>query len=122
MRHRRPDRDGKYLPAGFSLQPSRPQRAAQRRCRSDLSLFADIGTVDLRQQISRFGNSRLGPIRPAQKIRGMYKPTELLVLANQVRAVCLTWITVFLLLAGAIFALKIGSDVPPRLQRLGSSP
>jgi len=45
------------------------------------------------------------------KIRGMYRPAQLLVLANQIRAVCLTWITVFLLLAGAIFALKIGSEI-----------
>ena len=45
------------------------------------------------------------------KMRGMYRPAELLVLANQIRAVCLTWITVFLLLAGAIFALKIGSEI-----------
>jgi putative colanic acid biosysnthesis UDP-glucose lipid carrier transferase len=45
------------------------------------------------------------------KIRGMYKPAELLVLPKQIRALCLTWITVFLLLAGAIFALKIGSEI-----------
>jgi putative colanic acid biosysnthesis UDP-glucose lipid carrier transferase len=45
------------------------------------------------------------------KIRGMYRPAELLVLPRQVRAVCLTWITVFLLLAGALFALKIGSEI-----------
>jgi putative colanic acid biosynthesis UDP-glucose lipid carrier transferase len=45
------------------------------------------------------------------KLRGMYKPAELLVLPSQVRAVCLTWITVFLLLAGALFALKIGSEI-----------
>jgi putative colanic acid biosysnthesis UDP-glucose lipid carrier transferase len=45
------------------------------------------------------------------KIRGMYKPAALLVLPSQVRAVCLTWITVFLLLAGALFAMKIGSEI-----------
>src|SRR5450631_1012741 len=45
------------------------------------------------------------------KLRGMYKPAELLVLPSQVRAVCLTWITVFLVLAGALFALKIGSEI-----------
>ena len=45
------------------------------------------------------------------KIRGMYKPAELLVLPRQVRVACLTWTTVFLLLAGAIFALKIGSEI-----------
>jgi putative colanic acid biosynthesis UDP-glucose lipid carrier transferase len=45
------------------------------------------------------------------KIRGMYKPAELLVLPRQIRAVCLTWITVFLLHAGALFALKIGAEV-----------
>ena len=45
------------------------------------------------------------------KIRGMYSPAQLLVPTSQVRAVCLTWITVFLLLAGAIFALKIGSEI-----------
>jgi len=45
------------------------------------------------------------------KIRGMYKPAELLVLRRQIHATCLTWITVFLLLAGVIFALKIGSEI-----------
>jgi putative colanic acid biosysnthesis UDP-glucose lipid carrier transferase len=45
------------------------------------------------------------------KVRGRYRPTELLVLRNQIRAVCFTWITVFLLLAGVVFALKIGSEL-----------
>src|SRR4051812_1633807 len=45
------------------------------------------------------------------KMRGMYRPTELLVLRNQIRAVCLAWISVFLLLAGTVFALKIGSEL-----------
>jgi putative colanic acid biosynthesis UDP-glucose lipid carrier transferase len=45
------------------------------------------------------------------KIRGMYRPAELLVLSRQIRAVFLTWITVFLLIAGAIFALKIGDEI-----------
>ena len=45
------------------------------------------------------------------KIRGMYRPTELLVLRNQIRAVCLAWIGVFLLLAATVFALKIGNEI-----------
>jgi putative colanic acid biosynthesis UDP-glucose lipid carrier transferase len=45
------------------------------------------------------------------KIRGMYKPAELLVLRNQVRAICLIWMSVFLLLAGTVFALKIGAEI-----------
>jgi putative colanic acid biosysnthesis UDP-glucose lipid carrier transferase len=45
------------------------------------------------------------------KLRGMYQPAELLVLTRQIRVVCLTWITVFLVLAGAIFALKVGSEI-----------
>jgi putative colanic acid biosynthesis UDP-glucose lipid carrier transferase len=45
------------------------------------------------------------------KIRGMYRPTGLLLLREQVRNVCLTWISVFLLLAGTVFALKIGSEI-----------
>ncbi len=45
------------------------------------------------------------------KIRRMYSPTELLVLRNQIRAVCLAWISVFLLLASTVFALKIGSEI-----------
>ncbi|MGJ4949740.1 undecaprenyl-phosphate glucose phosphotransferase [Bradyrhizobium sp. HKCCYLS20291] len=44
------------------------------------------------------------------KIRGMYRPIELLNLRHQVRASCLTWITAFLVLSGALFALKIGSE------------
>jgi putative colanic acid biosynthesis UDP-glucose lipid carrier transferase len=45
------------------------------------------------------------------KIRGMYRPAELLVLRNQVRAICLIWMSVFLLLAGTVFALKIGAEI-----------
>ena len=45
------------------------------------------------------------------KIREMYSPTQLLALRDQVRGVCLVWISVFLLLAGAVFALKIGSEL-----------
>ena len=45
------------------------------------------------------------------KMRGMYRPAELLVLRNQVRAICLTWMSVFLLLAGTVFALKIGAEI-----------
>jgi putative colanic acid biosynthesis UDP-glucose lipid carrier transferase len=45
------------------------------------------------------------------KIRGMYRPAELLVLRNQIRAICLTWVSVFLLLAGTVFALKIGAEI-----------
>ena len=45
------------------------------------------------------------------KIRGMYRPAELLVLRNQVRAICLTWMSVFLLLAATVFALKIGAEI-----------
>jgi len=47
----------------------------------------------------------------AMKIRGMYRPTELLILRNQIRGVFLTWIAVFLLFAGTVFALKIGSEL-----------
>jgi putative colanic acid biosysnthesis UDP-glucose lipid carrier transferase len=45
------------------------------------------------------------------KVRGMYRPAELLVLPHQIRAVCLTWMTVFLLLAGVVFAMRIGSEL-----------
>jgi putative colanic acid biosynthesis UDP-glucose lipid carrier transferase len=45
------------------------------------------------------------------KIRGMYNPSELLALRNQISAVFLAWISVFLLLAGTVFTLKIGSDL-----------
>src|SRR4029079_15945599 len=45
------------------------------------------------------------------KIRGMYRPAELLVLRHQIRAVFLAWISVFLLLAATVFALKIGNEI-----------
>jgi putative colanic acid biosynthesis UDP-glucose lipid carrier transferase len=45
------------------------------------------------------------------KIRRMYRPAELLVLRNQIRAVCVAWVSVCLLLAGTVFALKIGSEL-----------
>jgi Undecaprenyl-phosphate glucose phosphotransferase len=44
------------------------------------------------------------------KMRGMYRPTELLVLRSQIRAVCLVWTFVFVLLAGAVGALNIGHE------------
>jgi Undecaprenyl-phosphate glucose phosphotransferase len=43
--------------------------------------------------------------------RGMYRPKELLVLRSQIRAICLFWVAVFLLLAGTVFALKIGDQL-----------
>jgi Undecaprenyl-phosphate glucose phosphotransferase len=45
------------------------------------------------------------------KAHRMYRPTELLVLRNQIRAVCLAWTFVFSLLAGAVGALNIGHEV-----------
>lgn len=45
------------------------------------------------------------------KMQGMYRPTELLVLRNQIRAVCGVWSCVFLLLAGAVGALEIGHEL-----------
>ncbi len=45
------------------------------------------------------------------KTRRMYRPTELLVLRHQIRAVCLAWVSVCLLLAGTVFALKIGNEL-----------
>jgi putative colanic acid biosynthesis UDP-glucose lipid carrier transferase len=38
----------------------------------------------------------------------LYSPTELLSLGNQISSVTSTWLGVFLFLAGAVFALKIG--------------
>ncbi len=43
------------------------------------------------------------------KGRGLYKPMALLAWISQIRAVTLTWIGVFMFLAGCVFALKIGS-------------
>jgi Undecaprenyl-phosphate glucose phosphotransferase len=43
------------------------------------------------------------------KERGFYKPTALLNWTAQIRAVTITWIGVFMFLAGCVFALKIGS-------------
>src|SRR5262245_23134347 len=43
------------------------------------------------------------------KERGLYKPTALLKWTVQVRAVTITWISVFMFLAGCVFALKIGT-------------
>jgi Undecaprenyl-phosphate glucose phosphotransferase len=43
--------------------------------------------------------------------RGMYLPKELLVLRTQIRVVCLYWVAVFALLAGTVFALKIGDEL-----------
>jgi putative colanic acid biosynthesis UDP-glucose lipid carrier transferase len=45
------------------------------------------------------------------KGQGMYRPAELLLLGKQLRAVCLVWATVFLLLAGILFTLKAGDQL-----------
>jgi putative colanic acid biosysnthesis UDP-glucose lipid carrier transferase len=45
------------------------------------------------------------------KIRRMYRPAELLALRHQIRAVCQSWASVCLLLAGTVFALKIGNEL-----------
>ena len=45
------------------------------------------------------------------KMRGTYRPTELLVLRNQMRAVCLAWTCTSFLLAGAVGALNIGHEL-----------
>jgi Undecaprenyl-phosphate glucose phosphotransferase len=41
---------------------------------------------------------------------GMYDPTKLLALRSQLHRIAFTWCSVFLLLAGAVFALKIGKE------------
>lgn len=43
--------------------------------------------------------------------RGMYRPKQLLCLRSQVRTACLLWVVVFLLLAGTVFALKVGDEL-----------
>jgi putative colanic acid biosynthesis UDP-glucose lipid carrier transferase len=45
------------------------------------------------------------------KSRGMYKPAALLALRNQLRTVFLLWTAVFFLLAGTVFALKVGTEL-----------
>lgn len=45
------------------------------------------------------------------KSRGMYKPAALLALRNQLRTIFLLWTAVFLLLAGTVFALKVGTEL-----------
>jgi putative colanic acid biosysnthesis UDP-glucose lipid carrier transferase len=95
-----------------------------------LAVVADLATISLASVISGFfyplhetgtpgdiGKSVGSAILVSalfisvMKIRGMYRPTELLILRNQVRGLCLAWISVSLLLAGTVFALKIGSEL-----------
>ena len=95
-----------------------------------LAVVADLATITLTSVISGlvyqlYATGTLGDIGKsvgsailvsalfisAMKIRGMYRPTELLILGNQIRGVCLAWISVLLLLAGSVFALKIGSEL-----------
>src|ERR1700682_6605334 len=95
-----------------------------------LAVVADLATISLASVISGFfyplhetgtpgdiGKSVGSAILVSalfisvMKIRGMYRPSELLILGNQVREVCLAWISVFLLLAGTVFGLKIGSEL-----------
>lgn len=45
------------------------------------------------------------------KGRRMYKPAALLALRNQLRTIFLLWTAVFFLLAGTVFALKVGTEV-----------
>ena len=44
------------------------------------------------------------------KIRGLYSPAELLNFKAQFQGLALVWLTVFLFLAGIVFALKVGKD------------
>ncbi|MGX5734870.1 exopolysaccharide biosynthesis polyprenyl glycosylphosphotransferase [Bosea thiooxidans] len=46
------------------------------------------------------------------KARGFYRPTELMVLRNQLRAVATSWALVFVLLAGVVGLLDIRNEVP----------
>ena len=43
--------------------------------------------------------------------RRMYKPAALLALRSQLRTIFLLWAAVFFLLAGTVFALKVGTEV-----------
>jgi putative colanic acid biosynthesis UDP-glucose lipid carrier transferase len=45
------------------------------------------------------------------KSQGLYRPAELLTLRRQVKMVFTSWAGVFLLLAGIVFALKIGAEL-----------
>jgi putative colanic acid biosynthesis UDP-glucose lipid carrier transferase len=45
------------------------------------------------------------------KCQGRYKPTELLIWRRQIRLIFAAWAGVFLLLAGIVFALKIGGEL-----------
>src|SRR6516162_335650 len=45
------------------------------------------------------------------KIYGRYRPTELLIIRDQINAVFLAWTFVFLLLASAVAALKINDEI-----------
>jgi len=93
-------------------------------------MFADLATIILISVISgvsyhfnepgaqgqigkSFGSAILVSVLfiSLMKTRGMYRPAELLSLRNQIRAVFLIWTSVFLLLAGTVFALKIGSEI-----------
>jgi Undecaprenyl-phosphate glucose phosphotransferase len=47
---------------------------------------------------------------PWMKSRGMYNPAGLLALRSQVIGICVVWISVFFVLAGAVFALKTGGE------------
>jgi putative colanic acid biosynthesis UDP-glucose lipid carrier transferase len=130
-RHIATDAVSEVAPGGFG-----PSLKAERKwpihydSMEPLAVVADLATITLASVISGFlyhlyetgtpgdiGKSVGSAILVSalfisvMKIRGMYRPTELLILRNQIRGVCLAWISVFLLLAGTVFALKIGSEL-----------
>jgi putative colanic acid biosynthesis UDP-glucose lipid carrier transferase len=94
-----------------------------------LAIVADLATIVLASAFSElsyhlqsgtpadFGKSLGSAILVStlfislMKIRRMYGPAELLALRSQIRAVFLAWTSVFLLLAGTVFALKIGNEI-----------
>jgi putative colanic acid biosynthesis UDP-glucose lipid carrier transferase len=45
------------------------------------------------------------------KSRGMYEPKEMLAVRSQARTICIIWSSVFFLLAGAVFALRLGNEL-----------
>lgn len=98
-----------------------------------VALCADIATILLASVIStvlyRFQNVQTGAdhgnafglalisaacVAPLLKAQGLYRPIELLVLKNQVRAVCVTWASLLLLIWAAYgFAIPPGASQKP---------
>jgi Undecaprenyl-phosphate glucose phosphotransferase len=69
-----------------------------------------MGTLGAPTQYVAFAAVVAALFVPSMRSGGLYQPMKLLALRSQLKRIALIWTSVFLFLAGVLFALKIGTD------------